>query len=181
MRLAQSLREMNRELSRRPHVYPLLGPESVFVGQVHYGDFYNRVPEECRLQGTWRWHPDHSFEDAQESLHRLVCAIDCPEDISITEDWTFVGESFEMNPCEPIVRAYRNAFSRLYSRELPDGGTSGVSDTNRLLPTGNVPTVQISFDGRTAHADYEFVRLPVLKEKCRLALATVLEYLSGEG
>ena len=181
LNLAHALRDKNRQMAQVKHNYPLLGPESVFIGQLHYGDFYNRVPEECRLQGTWRWHPDHCFDDAEKALHRLVVMSDCPENVSIEENWTFVGESFEVDPQEPIVQAYKNAFCRRYGRELPDGGTSGVADTSRLVPTGKVPTIQISFDGKTAHADYEFVRLSRLEEKCRLALSTVLHYLQADG
>ena len=35
----------------RPHV----GCETIFVGQVHGGDFYNRFPTSCSLQGTRRY------------------------------------------------------------------------------------------------------------------------------
>jgi acetylornithine deacetylase/succinyl-diaminopimelate desuccinylase-like protein len=180
MDLVAALRKKNDELAQVEHGYPLLGPETVFVGQLHYGDFYNRVPKSCSLQGTWRWHPNFSFEQAQESLHRVVEGVAIPSNVTVREDWIFVGESFEVDPAEPIVQALKSAFQMLYGREMEEDGTSGVADTSRLVPVGKVPTVLIDCDGATAHADFEFVRLDLVEENCRLAVATVLEFFAGQ-
>jgi hypothetical protein len=47
------------------------------------------------------------------------------------------------------------------------------------VPLGHVPTVPIDCDGATGHADAEFVRLPVVKAGCALALQTALNFLGG--
>jgi len=43
-RLVRALIDKNASFAAADHDYPLLGPQSIFIGQVHYGDFYNRVP-----------------------------------------------------------------------------------------------------------------------------------------
>jgi acetylornithine deacetylase/succinyl-diaminopimelate desuccinylase-like protein len=177
--LSLALREQAVSLSAAEHEYPLLGPESIFIGQIHYGDFYNRVPTTAALQGTRRWHPDKSFDLVRSELHSLVQATPCGEGVRVDEDWTFVGESYDLDPEEPIVHALRSAHRELSGDDLPIGGVSSITDTNRLVPMGGVPTVNISFDGGTAHGDRETVRLSALAESTRIGLLTALGYLEG--
>ena len=49
--LLSLLAEKNRRLGDTHANYPLLPPESVFIGQIHYGDFYNRVPASLYNRG----------------------------------------------------------------------------------------------------------------------------------
>jgi acetylornithine deacetylase/succinyl-diaminopimelate desuccinylase-like protein len=171
------IRAEDRRLSLISH--DLLGPESIFVGQIHYGDFYNRAPRCCTLQGTRRWHPDKTFQDVQASMADLLADAGLPEGIRAELSWTFVGESFSVDPKEKIVRALQAAARSLQGGELPLSGVSAVLDTSRLVPFGRVPTVPVDCDGSTRHADAEFVRLPVVAEACRLALETTRNYLGS--
>jgi acetylornithine deacetylase/succinyl-diaminopimelate desuccinylase-like protein len=152
----------------------------VFVGQLHYGDFYNRAPATSTMQGTWRWHPDKTFDQAQVALHDLISRVSTPATVSIREEWIFVGESFAVDPEEPIVRALRRSYEALRGTPLELAGVSSILDTSRLVPMGRVPTVPIDCHGATGHADREVVRLELLEAGCRLALLTALTYLQGE-
>ena len=171
------LMEHGQSLAVADRGYPLLGPESVFVGQVHYGDFYNRAPAEALLQGTRRWHPDKTFEDVRRELRELAAELPTAPGISVEDSWIFVGESFSIDPTERIVRALQDAYHEVTGRDLRIGGGSSILDVNRIVPFAKVPAVSVSLDGDTGHADYEFVRLARMEAGCRVALQTVLNYL----
>jgi acetylornithine deacetylase/succinyl-diaminopimelate desuccinylase-like protein len=171
------LLDHNQSLATAAHEYPLLGPESVFVGQVHYGDFYNRAPAEALLQGTRRWHPKKTFDDVRRELRELVDGLPSAPGISIEDSWIFVGESFAIDAEAEIVGALRDAFGRVTGREMRVAGGSSILDVNRIVPFGKVPAVSVSLDGETGHADHEFVRLERMEEGCRIALQTVMNYL----
>jgi acetylornithine deacetylase/succinyl-diaminopimelate desuccinylase-like protein len=173
---ARALRAENGRLAGIRH--ELLGAESLFIGQIHFGDFYNRSPAACTLQGTRRWHPDRRFEEVQTQLERLLDSAGLAGGIRKRIEWTFVGESYAVDPQEPIVRAFREAARELRGAEPALAGVSSVLDTSRLVPLGRVPAVPIDCDGATGHADSEFVRMPSVRDACALALATVLRYLS---
>ncbi|MFB3903998.1 MAG: M20 family metallopeptidase [Acidobacteriota bacterium] len=175
--VASVLHRRSRELSRRKGRFPLLGPESLFVGQVHYGDFYNRMPQHCTLQGTRRWLPRRTFGDVQQEMARLLASVPLPPGISVESDWTFVAESYQMAAKEPVVRAFKSAGQTVTGRHMKDTGISAVVDGHRLVALGRVPTVLCGFDNVTAHADLEFVRLEKLLDPCKIALLTTLNYL----
>lgn len=176
--LIELLLRKNKELTMKRHRFPLLGPESVFIGQLHYGDFYNRAPSECFLQGTWRWHPSNSFVQVQDALHKLIKGLKHYENISIEDKWTFVGESFEVDPKEDIVKALSYSYQTLKGENIPITGFSGILDTSRIVPFGKIPAIPIGYGLEEAHADYEYVMISRLKEFCKLSLLTVLTYLN---
>ncbi|MBN2552132.1 MAG: M20 family metallopeptidase [Spirochaetales bacterium] len=180
VRVIERLREKKEELAAAGHGYPLLGPQSLFIGQVHFGDFYNRVPKQAFLQGTWRWHPDRRFQDVRGELGVLLSGIARPENITIEDSWIFVGEAFSIDPEETIVRALRKAYRSVSGMPLELAGSSSILDVNRLVPFAGIPAVSVSLDGERAHADYEYVRLDRMERGCRVALQTALDYLSGE-
>ncbi len=178
--LMQALRQTNRELAAQKHNYPQLGPESIFVGQAHYGDFFNRAPKTCRLQGTWRWHPNRSFAWACDRLAGLVASLTIPEHVTVDSEWRFVGEAFSVDPAEPIVRCLRTAYQELTGAQMPIAGTSMVTDTNRLVAQGKVPAISVGFDEATAHADQESVRIGILQRSSKIALRAILGYLNQD-
>ena len=178
--VAARLQWINRTLQAQPNPYELLSPESLFVGQMHYGDFYNRSPSDCRLQGTRRWFPCRTFAQVQQELQDTLKAIDLPSGITAEADWIFVGESYEIGREEPVVEALRQAHRTVTGKTVGFAGMSAICDSNRLVPFAKVPTVLCGFDCGTAHADCERVRLAKLREPCQIVLQTVLNYLDAE-
>jgi len=175
-----ALRAEGARLAEGDRGYPLLGPESLFIGQVHCGDFYNRVPMECRFQGTRRWLPDQSFDEVRKTFDRFVADLSLPAGIEAAVDWIPVGESYEVDPDACVIRALRGGYEELHGGELPLGGMASVCDTSRLVPLGGVPTAVWGVDGATAHADIEYVRLDRLAPACRMHLLTTLNYLNEQ-
>ena len=178
--LTDVLQQKSRLLTAESHKYPLLGPESLFIGQLHYGDFYNRLSNKCALEGTRRWLPDHSFEQVKNEFSRLLQSVNLPEGITIENDWIFVGESYKISEDEPVVKSLRKSYSVLNNVELKIGGTALVTDACRLVRYGSVPTVLWGFDTGTAHADYEFVEIEKMHKACQIVLYTILDYLNSE-
>ena len=178
----QVLLDKNNAMGKAPHQDSQLGPESVFIGQVHYGDFYNRAPIEAGIQGTWRWLPGGSFESVKRELHSLLKHAGLTEKpgaggVVAKESWQLVGEAYEIDGEEPIVRAVRQAFRRMTGRDMELSGTSLIIDTSKLVPYGGIPAVPIGLAGVGAHADYEYVDVQELAEGCRMVLAALLTFL----
>ena len=175
--IINALRLEQARIAARATRYPLLGTETLFIGQMHCGDFYNRVPAECHLQGTRRWNPDRDFESARSEFEQAVAGVPLPAGIEATTDWIFGGESFEVDPDAAVIRALRASFRELHGRELPLAGIKLVCDTSRLVPVGKVPTALWGIEGSTAHADFEYVDLENLGPACGMHLLTTLKYL----
>jgi acetylornithine deacetylase/succinyl-diaminopimelate desuccinylase-like protein len=178
MTVAKALTDQGKKLSAGKSGYDLLSSESLFVGQMHYGDFYNRVPATCTMQGTRRWHPDKIFADITREMDGLLETIRLPAGITVSCEWLFVGESYAVDKNETVVLAQQRAFQAVTGKTAEYQGLSVVADTSRLVPLGNVPTVLCGFDNEFAHADYEYVRLDRLLEPCRIMLMTALNYLT---
>jgi len=155
----------------------LLGPPSLFIGQVHYGDFYNRAPVVAHVQGTRRWHPDQSFAGVKEEFASIVAEIPLEPGVEIDIDWNFVGEAYEVDQDDPVVRHLQGAYEKVTGKPMEIAGIKAVADGARLVPWGKVPTVLCFFDNRCAHADREVVIVQNLVEPCKVVLLTLLNYL----
>lgn len=175
-----ALKQKDTVLRNDHNSFPLLPCESLFVGQVHYGDFYNRVPDAACLQGTRRWHPDKSFDSIKDDFNQLIERTPLPKGIKIDSSWIYVGDSYQIPPTELIVESLVNAFQRVHGKSCPIRGHSSVTDVCRLVRKGNVPTVLCGFGTSTGHADYEYVRIEQLEPSCAVALLTVLNYLNAQ-
>lgn len=176
----QALCAFNEALAKAKNPDRELGADSLFVGQIHYGDFYNRMPSQCRLQGTRRWSPGRDFAEIQAEFSDQLQKGTCPDGITLEPDWILVGEAYQMTADEPVIKAYQKAYRHVTGRECALGGIAAITDAHRLIPLGHVPTVLCGFDNEQAHAEHECVRLEQVHEGCKIALATVLNYLEAD-
>ncbi len=174
---AVALQAEDRRLRETAPRHRLVGAPSLFVGQLHYGDFYNRAPAWCMLQGTRRWLPGRTFRDIAAEFARFVTGLPLPKGIAVEVAWTPVGEAYEVDRREPIVTALRAAYRQMNGRRMPLAGTGTVFDANRLVPFAGVPTALISFENETSHADCEVVHPARLVTPCQLLLLTAINYL----
>jgi len=178
--LARTLRAHDEALRARESEYALLRPESLFTGQMHYGDFYNRAATSCTLQGTRRWHPDRTFQFVQEELAGIIESTAAPVGVEISSDWRFCGDAYRIDSDAEVVRAFRSAYKTVTSTEMPVAGTAVVTDVNHLVSLGRVPAIQCGFDHEFAHGDQEYIRIGNLLEPCKVSLLTIWNYLAGE-
>lgn len=173
----RAFQSKNQQLKNQPKPYPLLPPESVFVGQMHYGDFYNRLSACCSMQGTRRWNPGKSFRTIQEDFQQLLDSLHLPPAVSAKDTWILVGDSYAIDAQEKIVQCLQQAYEHLHQKPLPVKGHSSVTDACRFVHYGKIPAVLWGFGTDTGHADYEYVTYEQLLRSCRVALLTVLNYL----
>ena len=179
--VGDALRMHARALRAGKNEHRLLRDDSLFIGQFHYGDFYNRVPTGCSPQGTRRWHPGWDRKFARKELDGVIACAGIPMVINAATDWHFVGEAYEVDLEEDIVRALRSAQSTVTGRDMPLAGTAVITDVNPLVVVGCVPSVPCPFDVEFVHVDHEFVRIGNLLRWCKVGLLTVLNYLAEEG
>ena len=175
--VVEALRALASELKKKPALDSLTGTESLYIGQMHHGDFYNRTATECMIQGTRRWNADRSFNDVSEDFNNRLQAIPCQADILVDIEWQCCGKAYKIDRQEPVVEALRAAYRTVTDNTMDFAGISIVTDAHRLVGVGCVPTVLCEFDNATAHADREVVRIENLLQPSQVMVLTVLNYL----
>jgi acetylornithine deacetylase/succinyl-diaminopimelate desuccinylase-like protein len=177
-RLAHRMLQRHEELS--VHADPLIGPETYFLGQIHGGDFYNRVPTRAFMNGTYRYLPDKDWPDVYREVDAQIAAIDWPADITVTRKLFGNGLGYQVSPEAGIVQALRNAYHTIVGRELPLEGNLSVSDVNVIAREAGIPVVAHGTGSTTSHADLEWVDLPNIVRTTKVFIATILNYLGVE-
>jgi acetylornithine deacetylase/succinyl-diaminopimelate desuccinylase-like protein len=94
--ITNELKKKDEELKTAKNLFPLLARESVFIGQMHYGDFYNRVPNFVYMQGTRRWHPDKTFEQIKTDFDSILQKAKVADSVMLETNWIFVGHSYQI-------------------------------------------------------------------------------------
>ncbi|MEN6383765.1 MAG: M20/M25/M40 family metallo-hydrolase [Phycisphaerales bacterium] len=176
--VVNELKNKDQTLKAGKNPFPLLARESLFIGQVHYGDFYNRVPNFAYMQGTRRWHPDKTFEQIQEDFNSLLQKVQKSDKVSIEQNWIFVGHSYQIDGDEKIVQCLVNAHKAVRNKDCPIRGHSSVTDVSRIVRQGKIPAVLCGFGTDTGHCDYEFVEISHIKKCCEVAMHTVYSFLN---
>lgn len=175
--VTNAIRKKDEELKNGRNDFALLARESVFIGQLHYGDFYNRVPNSAYMQGTRRWHPDKTFNNIKDDFTSILDSLKISKSVTINQDWIYVGESYQIDANEKIVQSLLKAHKSAYNKECPVRGHSSVTDVCRLIRQGKIPAVLCGFGTDTGHCDYEFVEISHIKKCCEVALRTVMNFL----
>jgi len=175
----RKLLEYGRRLEAGPVNIPNMSPDSLFIGQLHYGDFYNRTATTCTLQGTRRWQPGLTAELVARELQEMVRTIPCSQNVSAEIGFQTVAEAYRMDPGAAVVKALLSAWQGVNGSPMELGHVAVVTDANRLVAIGAVPTVLLDSDNRCAHADREIVQIENLVRSCRVAILTALQFLEG--
>lgn len=158
---------------------PYVGPESFFVGQFHCGDFFNRLPTSCRIEGTRRWAPERDPQQVEAEFRALLAPIAARTGTQITLDFRPVRDGFRLDPNEPIVRAVQSAYARVTGRPLPLGGTKTVGDVSMFVQSAGVPAVYHGPQGEGAHGDFERIHRDELVRATKVFICAAVEYLGG--
>ena len=176
-RLVARLHEHAAALARVEQ--PLVGHETIFLGMIHSGDFYNRVPVTAQIVGTRRHTPDKTFADVRRELHALVAAVQAEDQtgkISIELSFQPVRESFRLDPAEPLVGLLRQAHVDLFGRDLPLVGMATVADAPILIREAGIPAVYYGPWSDRAHADVEYIPLDELVQAAKMYILAALRF-----
>lgn len=171
--LLEKLDRLDDELET--HTAPLVGKESLFVGEVHGGDFYNRVPVRVEVVGTRRYVVPHTRDDAEAELAALCH--DVAKDTGFRVEVTLqeVGAAYELDASLPIVRAVQRGYLLATGEQLEVSGASAVGNATDLVSHG-VPAVYHGVNQTTAHSDDEFVTRDDLLRAARVYAASIVEF-----
>lgn len=173
--IAARLRARHRELVAGPAI-PLLGPETLFIGEVHGGDFYNRVPVEARISGIRRFGPDRTWGDIEAEFAELLAPAASEAGITISLELGGNGLGYRISDDAPIVLALASAHEAVTGQALPVAGTKSVTDANIIAREGRIPALCYGPNGTTAHADQEWVAIADLKRAAHVYARLVLTY-----
>lgn len=175
VRLAARLLDRDRELAA--HADPLLGPETFFLGQIHGGDFYNRMPTRAFLNGNHRCWPDKEWGDIHHEFDRLLASVERHPGLEVSRRVFGNGLGYDVSPEARIVESLRSAYQRIVGRELPLVGALSVSDVNVIAREGGIPVVGHGTGSTTAHADLEWVDVADIVRSTKVYLAAIVDYL----
>lgn len=156
---------------------PYLGPETFFLGQIHSGDFYNRVPTKAFLNGTHRYWPDKSWADIERLFDGIMAATPLPKGLERRYRLLSNGLGYAIAEDAPIAQALRAGYAQVVGRALPLEGALSVCDVNVIVREAGIPAVAHGTGSTTSHADVEWVALDDIVRTTRVFLATILAYL----
>ncbi|NLG27206.1 MAG: M20 family metallopeptidase [Chloroflexi bacterium] len=153
--------------------------DSLFIGQVHAGDFYNRIPTRCHIQGTRRYGPPADVDDMRAEFARLLAFTEAfrEQGITVTTQLTRIADGFSVSPDEEIARCLRQAYAHVHGRELPTERCSVVGNAAWFIRDAGVPCLYHGLDGASAHSDCEYTDLDEMVRLTRTYIMSALCYL----
>jgi succinyl-diaminopimelate desuccinylase len=173
--LAARILARDQELSRQSDA--LLGPETYFIGQVHGGDLYNRVPTRAYINGVYRCWPDKDWPDIRREFSELLGSVERHPEISVDLRLGGNGLGFEVPADARIVSTLRAAYRDVVGPDLPLVGELSVCDVNVIVREAGIPAVAHGTGSTTAHADLESVLIADVVRTTKIYLAMIVNYL----
>jgi acetylornithine deacetylase/succinyl-diaminopimelate desuccinylase-like protein len=156
---------------------PYVGRESLFIGQFVSGDFYNRVPTQCRIVGTRRYAPHRRFPEVRAEFEARLDIVRRTTTAAIRLDLVKTRDGFRTGENEPMVEALRRAYQDVTGQPLPLVAFSAVGDASSFANEGGRPAVYYGCGLERAHATPEYVSLANLELQARVLTAAAGRYL----
>ena len=173
--IAKTLEAENERLGGINNI--LTGAETFFIGELHGGDFYNRMPVECRLVGTRRWVPGRSFAEVESELRQLVRSCELAPAFTLDIELSEVRPSYEISADHDLVISLRAGYRAVTGQDLPLTGSRLVADGSIFARHG-IPAVYHGPEGEGAHGDVERVPIAELERTTKVYLYTLSQYWS---
>jgi acetylornithine deacetylase len=171
---------IDRHMAGAGAAHPLLGPETYFLGQIHGGDFYNRMPTEAQVNGIHRFWPDKDWNDIHATFRDILDSVPLPQGLGRDLRLFGNGLGYEVAPDSGIAQALRAGYQHIVGRDLPLTGSLSVCDANVIAREANIPVVCHGTGSTTGHADLEWVEIADIVRTTRVFLATIVNYLGIE-
>jgi acetylornithine deacetylase len=153
-----------------------VGPPSIFVGEIHGGDFYNRFPKDCRIVGTRRWSPEERFAEIVAEFDALRDQVAAETGLVVEIRLDLGREGFRVMPGEKIASSLRQAYHRVTGVPLVDGGLRSVADASLFRHVAHIPAVYHGPVGTGHHGDVERIELRELERAARVLALTALDF-----
>ncbi len=175
--LLDALEARAEELAAQP-AEPF-GPETLFVGQVHAGDFYNRVPTEAVIVGTRRYRAPLTKQDVLEELEGLCAEVAAKTGLRVGVELKEVGPAYALAPSEPVIAAVQASYHDVVGGELPLAAARAVGNAADFASYG-VPAVYHGVNQQTAHSDDEQVSGADLERAARVLAGSIVHFCGAE-
>lgn len=156
--------------------HPLAGPERIDLGIARAGDYQNRTPLYCELQGSRRWMPGKSARDVIAELEALAAPIAQAGDLGLRVEIEHEREPFETPADDPAVLAVAEAARRVNGAEPAVVGRRIVGDANLFVHGTGIPTFYYGPGYATAHSEDEWVSIDHLARAARVYLLAAALY-----
>jgi len=157
---------------------PYVGSETVFTGQAHCGDFYNRFPVAAQIEGTRRYAPERTADEAAAELRALLDPIAARRGLALELTFSKVRDGCRIDAEHPLARALRAAYAGVTGRQLPLCGNRVVADASIFANDAGIPAVYHGPAGEGAHGDRESVPIAELERAARVYLLAAWNYLN---
>ncbi len=155
---------------------PMLGPETLFIGEIHGGDFYNRVPVEARIGGIRRFGPERTWAEIEAEFQALTQPIAAATGTTIEVTLGSNGLGYAVPADAPVIGALARAHEHVTGAVLPVTGTKSVTDANIINSDGGIPALCYGPSGATAHGDREWVTTADLHRAANVYARFAIEY-----
>jgi acetylornithine deacetylase/succinyl-diaminopimelate desuccinylase-like protein len=173
-RLVRLIEERARILAENVVAYA--GPESLFVGEFHGGDFYNRFPNVCRIVGTRRWAPEVRFEDTHDELQELCDRVAREYGLRVELAMQKTRDGFRVAEDDRLVKVVRDAYQKVTGHELPFAGLRSVADASVFNTIAGIPALYHGPGGTGHHGDVEAMPVDELVRAAKVLALCALAY-----
>jgi acetylornithine deacetylase/succinyl-diaminopimelate desuccinylase-like protein len=176
-KLLNGMQKLNVTWSEKQYSY--IGSQTIFVGILEGGDFYNRLTNSCRIVGTVRFGPEKDFDGIENELKNLIIDIQKKVDsrIKIDLSLTKVGLGYSINKDEPVIKSLKEAYKEVNGKTMDYGGMLFSGDAAKIICFANIPAVYYGVGFESAHSELERVALSNVMEITKVLLITVLKFL----
>jgi acetylornithine deacetylase/succinyl-diaminopimelate desuccinylase-like protein len=147
---------------------------SLFVGRFVAGDYPNRLPATCVIEGTRRHSAGWSIADTRAELKQIAHdALDNGDPSarsSITIETTFPVqiEAYEIDPACRIAQSLRFAYRFVSGNELIPTTSRAVGNAADFVNLAGIPAVYYGCQYATAHSDNERLSVSELTHLVRV-------------
>jgi acetylornithine deacetylase/succinyl-diaminopimelate desuccinylase-like protein len=153
----------------------------VFVGAIHGGDLYNRVPIRVSVEGTRRYPPPRRWEDVVSELDKICRAVEAEFAVRIEGIYEQSGQPFEIPGDAAIIGTVRDAHRDVVGTMLPLGHQLFTSDLNHFAADAGIPAAAYGVDPGRGHSTPEFVSLHELLQTTQVFLRAAVGFFRGHG
>jgi acetylornithine deacetylase/succinyl-diaminopimelate desuccinylase-like protein len=161
------------------HADPHAGSASVFVGQIHSGEIYNQYPQECRIEGTRRWLPGTPPAEVEREFRALLADLERDTGTTVGLGYTPIRDAFRLEPDDPLVMAFQQAYRAVSGRPLPVGPKPFIDDGNSFYGLKRVPAITHGPRAGGQHTVKEWVEIDDLVRVAHLYALTAVLYCAG--
>ena len=173
--LIGAIHDLQKRLDAGAH-HPLAGAERIDIGIAQGGDYHNRTPLRCYLEGTRRWMPGKTVGDIMAEIEAIARPIAQAGNLKLSVSHVMDREPFEVAADDPAVIAAKEAARLVKGAAPPLIGRRIVGDASIYANGSGTPTFYFGPAYQTAHSDDEWVDLADLEVSAKVYVATAIHY-----